>query len=67
MYAAYRYPAEIISHTVWLYFRFTLSFRRCAGPFIEELMAARGIDVAIKLSANGARSLDKNILSLANC
>ena len=26
-YAGYRYPAEIISHAVWLYFRFTLSFR----------------------------------------
>lgn len=26
-YAGYRYPAEIINHAVWLYFRFTLSFR----------------------------------------
>ncbi len=24
-YAGYRHPAEIISHAVWLYFRFTLS------------------------------------------
>jgi putative transposase len=39
-YAGYRYPAEIISHAVWLYFRFTLSFRD-----IEELLAARGIFV----------------------
>jgi putative transposase len=37
-YTGYRYPAEIISHAVWLYFRFTLSFRD-----IEELLAARGI------------------------
>ena len=37
-YAGHRYPAEIISHAVWLYFRFTLSFRD-----IEELLAARGI------------------------
>ena len=36
--AGYRYPAEIISHAVWRYFRFTLSFRD-----IEELLAARGI------------------------
>ena len=35
-----RFPAEILSHTVWLYFRFTLSFRD-----IEELLAARGIFV----------------------
>jgi putative transposase len=38
--AGHRYPAEIISHTVCLYFRFALSFRD-----IEELLAARGIVV----------------------
>jgi putative transposase len=38
LYKGYRYPAEIISHVVWLYFRFSLSFRD-----IEELMASRGI------------------------
>ena len=26
-YAGYRFPAEIISHAVWLYFRFPLSLR----------------------------------------
>jgi putative transposase len=39
-YSGYRYPAEIISHGVWLYFRFTLSFRD-----VDELLAARGITV----------------------
>ena len=39
-YAGHRYPAEIISHAVWLYFRFALSFRD-----IEEILAARGIAV----------------------
>ena len=39
-YHSHRYPAEIISHAVWLYFRFTLSFRD-----IDELLAARGIFV----------------------
>ena len=39
-YRAFRYPAEIMSHVVWLYFRFALSFRD-----IEELMASRGIIV----------------------
>ncbi len=38
IYAGYRYPAQIISHAVWLYHRFTLRFRD-----IEELLAARGI------------------------
>jgi putative transposase len=37
-YKRHRFPAEIISHCVWLYFRFCLSNRD-----VEELMAARGI------------------------
>src|SRR4051794_29203377 len=37
-YAGYRYPAEIIGHAVWLYFRFPLGLR-----MVEELLAARGI------------------------
>ena len=37
-YAGYRFPAEIISHAVWLYFRFPLALR-----MVEELLAARGI------------------------
>ena len=32
----YRFPAEIISHTVWLYHRFTLSLRD-----IQDLLAER--------------------------
>ena len=40
-YRGYRYPDEIISHTVWLYFRFSLSFRD-----VEEMLAARGIVVS---------------------
>lgn len=40
-YKGYRFPREIISHCVWLYHRFTLSFRE-----IELLTAARGIVVS---------------------
>src|SRR5919106_4101651 len=40
-YAGYRYPPEIISHAVWLYFRFPLSLR-----MVEEMLAARGIVVS---------------------
>ncbi len=40
-YAGYRFPAEIISHAVWLYFRFPLSLR-----MVDELLAARGIIVS---------------------
>jgi putative transposase len=37
-YKHHRFPAEIISHAVWLYFRFCLSYRD-----VEELLFARGI------------------------
>lgn len=37
-YLRHRFPTEITSHAVWLYHRFTLSFRD-----IEELLAIRGI------------------------
>jgi putative transposase len=37
-YKHHRFPAEIISHAVWLYFRFCLSYRD-----VEELLLARGI------------------------
>ncbi|GHO51230.1 hypothetical protein KSX_93930 [Ktedonospora formicarum] len=40
-YKGYRFPPEIISHEVWLYFRFSLSFRD-----VEELLAQRGIIVS---------------------
>ena len=39
-YKGYRFPLEIISHAVWLYFRFSLSFRD-----VEELLAQRGVIV----------------------
>jgi putative transposase len=37
----HRFPTEIISHAVWLYFRFCLSYRD-----VEELLFARGIIVS---------------------
>jgi len=40
LYRGFRYPREIISYVVRLYFRFSLSFRD-----IEELMASRGVFV----------------------
>jgi len=40
-YKGHRYPVEIINHCVWLYFRFSLSFRE-----VEELMLARGVVVS---------------------
>ncbi|EWY35640.1 transposase, partial [Skermanella stibiiresistens SB22] len=40
-YAGHRFPPELISHTVWLYFRFPLSLR-----MVEEMLAFRGIEVS---------------------
>src|ERR1700722_11194852 len=40
-YCGYRFPPEIIQHAIWLYYRFTLSFRD-----VEDLLAERGIAVS---------------------
>jgi putative transposase len=40
-YKGFRFPAEIISHCVWLYHRFPLSLRN-----VEEMMLARGVVVS---------------------
>lgn len=40
-YAGYRFPAEVISYAVYLYFRFPLSLR-----MVEEMLAVRGIEVS---------------------
>src|ERR687888_2412328 len=39
-YKNHRFPVEIISHAVWLYFRFCLSFRD-----VEEILLERGVSV----------------------
>jgi putative transposase len=61
-YKRHRFPAEIISYAVWLYFRFNLSHRD-----IEDLLAERGIIVTresirlwcIKFGALYARRLKR--------
>ncbi len=40
-YSGYRFPPEIIQQAIWLYVRFTLSFRD-----VEDLLAERGIVVS---------------------
>src|SRR4051794_41712318 len=40
-YAGHRFPPEVISHAVWLHFRFPLALR-----MVEELLVARGITVS---------------------
>jgi putative transposase len=40
-FARHQFPPAIIRHTVWLYVRFTLSYRD-----VEDLLAERGLDVS---------------------
>ena len=40
-YRRHRFPPQIISHAVWLYHRFSLSFRD-----VEDLLAQRGVEVS---------------------
>ena len=49
-YAGHRFPAEIIGHVVWLYYRFPLSLR-----MVEELLAARGILISHETVRQWAR------------
>jgi putative transposase len=62
-YRGYRFPSEIISHAVWLYYRFCLSFRD-----VEDLLAERGVIVSYesirqwsrKFGGEYARKLKRN-------
>jgi putative transposase len=40
-YRRHRFPPEIIQHAIWLYLRFTLSYRD-----VEELLAERGLEIS---------------------
>jgi transposase-like protein len=40
-YRRHRFPPPIIQHAIWLYLRFTLSYRD-----VEELLAERGLEVS---------------------
>ncbi len=61
-YKRHRFPPEIIQHAIWLYFRFTLSFRD-----VEDLLADRGLEVSyesirawvLKFGAQYARRIAK--------
>jgi hypothetical protein len=47
-YKGYRFPPEIIQRAIWLYYRFTLSFRD-----VEDLLAERGIIVSYETPWQG--------------
>jgi putative transposase len=49
-----RFPVEIISHAVWLYFRFCVSFRD-----VEELLGERGVVVSYEAIRKWGRKFDQ--------
>ena len=58
-YAGHRFPAEIISHAIWLYFRFPLGLR-----MVEEMLAARGILVSHESVRQWARKFGQAFANL---
>jgi len=69
LYKGHRFPPEIISHAIWLYHRFTLSFRD-----VEDMLAERGVTVSyeairywcMKFGSTYARSLPRKQGRLTN-
>lgn len=67
-YRRHRFPPVVIQHAVWLYLRFTLSYRD-----VEELLAERGLDISyetirswvIKFGPVIARRLRRRVLGRA--
>jgi putative transposase len=59
-YDRHRFPPEVIRHAIWLYLRFTLSYRD-----VEELLAERGLEVSYETIRRWGGSSVRS--SLANC
>jgi putative transposase len=55
LYQHHRFPAEIIGHGVWLYFRFCLSYRD-----VEELLFARGVIVTYEVIRKWCRKFGQH-------
>lgn len=53
-YSRHRFPPVIIQHAVWLYFRFSLSYRD-----VEDLLAERGIDVSYETIRRWVEKFDR--------
>src|ERR1700731_2858154 len=54
LYRRHRFPPEVISYEVWLYFRFPLGLR-----MVEEILAARGICVTYETVRQGGKKFGK--------
>ena len=54
-YKRHCFPAEIIAHAVWLYFRFPLSLRH-----VEDLLAERGVEVSFQTVSEWATKFGRD-------
>ena len=54
LYRRHRFPPEVISYAVWLYFRFPLSLR-----MVQEMLAARGICVTYETVRQWGKKVGK--------
>ena len=61
-YHGYRFPPDIISHAVWLYHRFCLSFRDA-----EDLLAQRGVTVTYETIRQWCQRFDLFRGNLRGC
>jgi putative transposase len=59
LYARHRFPSEIISHCVWLYFRFSLSYRD-----VELLMAQRGVVLTYEIIRQWCKKFGQTFASV---
>lgn len=55
LYRRHRFPAEVIAHAVWLYFRFPLRLR-----MVEDMLAARGIIFTHQTTRNWAEKFGRH-------
>src|SRR5436305_1446965 len=53
-YRRHRFPPVIIQHAIWLYLRFTLSYRD-----VEELLAERGLEVSYETVRRRERKMHR--------
>ncbi len=66
-YAGHRFPAEVISHAVWFYFRFPLSQPRdCAAVGAEVRPGVRQPSPAQAACADAKRHLDEVVLTITS-
>src|ERR1700730_9276616 len=55
-YCRHRFPPPLIQHAIWLYLRFTLSYRD-----VEELLADRGLEVSYEMVRRGVLNVGPRI------